>query len=126
MVLAMLLAISSIACSERKGDSYTFTCAKKYFEICDYDKALEYAQKEVAENPKNGAAHAIIGSVYVFRGESVKALTALDKALSNLSEKDKKERAHAFVLPQCCAFLYERYIGCAGRFEKVVRVCTGQ
>ncbi|NPD82377.1 hypothetical protein HPS57_10395 [Prevotella sp. PINT] len=95
MVLAMLLAISSIACSERKGDSYTFTCAKKYFEICDYDKALEYAQKEVAENPKNGAAHAIIGSVYVFRGESVKALTALDKALSNLSEKDKKERAHA-------------------------------
>lgn len=54
-----------------------------------FDKAAEYAQKAIDQNPDLGAAYALIGDVHLARGEAAAAEAPLRKAIELLPEKER-------------------------------------
>ena len=54
------------------------------------EEALEYLNKEISENPKNGYAFSWIALIRCQQEEYGRAITAADLALKNLPKKDKE------------------------------------
>jgi len=54
--------------------------AKAYANTSDYASALKIVRAEIAADPNNAAAHLLIASIYVKKGDSVDAVSELKKA----------------------------------------------
>lgn len=61
------------------------------------EEALEYLNKEISDNPKNGYAFSWIALVRCQQEEYGRALTAVDLALKNIPKKDKEYVYFAYV-----------------------------
>ena len=63
----------------------------------ELDEGLEYLEKELADNPKNGYAYSWMAAVYVEKEQYGNAMTYVDKALKYTPKKDKEymSMAHA-------------------------------
>lgn len=73
----------------KRPDSYNYNRALEEMNNNNLDEALNFFNKEVSDNPKNGYAYAWIGTIYASQGENGRALSAIDKALKYLSKKDE-------------------------------------
>ena len=73
----------------KRPDSYNYNRGIEEMNNNNYDEALNFFNKEVSDNPKNGYAYAWIGTIYAGQGENGRALSAIDKALKYLSKKDE-------------------------------------
>ena len=93
--LALALAFGS-GYSKKEEESYNFKRGKEAVENYDFDQALNYFERELAENPKNGKAYTYIAGIRLREGEYGKALTAANNALKYLSKKDSKDKAMAY------------------------------
>lgn len=60
------------------------------------DEALEFFEKEITENPKNGYAYVLISSVYEEMNKNSKTIENAELALKYLSKKDKKSLATVY------------------------------
>lgn len=70
--------------------SYNYQRGVEAIQKENTEEALEYLNKEISENPKNGYAFSWIALVRCQQEEYGRAITAADLALKNLPKKDKE------------------------------------
>ncbi len=76
----------------KRPDSYNYTRGVEAIQNENYNEALDYLNKEIKENPKNGYAFAWIAAIRQHYQEYGRAITALDQALKYIPKKDKAYR----------------------------------
>lgn len=81
--------------SIKRPDSYNYSRGVEAIQKNNTEEALEYLNKELSENPKNGYAFAWIGVVRVYQTEYGRALTTINNALKHLPKKDKEYMSFA-------------------------------
>ena len=74
----------------KRPDSYNYQRGVEAIQKENSEEALEYLNKEIKDNPKNGYAFSWIAMVRCHQEEYGRALTAADLALKNLPKKDKE------------------------------------
>ena len=62
--------------------------AKTYLRMQDFDKALEFGEKENKQNPLKSDGNSVLGEIYTFMEEWEKAIKHFEKAIS-LNTKDQ-------------------------------------
>lgn len=95
VVVILSLPCTTIAANKDK-DSYNLSRARELFGANDYDSAIEYINKELADNPKCAEAYCMQGYILLTKEENGQALTALNKALEYYPKKSKQDRAFAY------------------------------
>lgn len=88
-IICLLLSLATYPQSDKRPDSYNYNRAMEALDNQDEREALEYLGKEVSENPKNGYAYSWLAYIRAEQGESGAGLSAVDKALKYLPNKDK-------------------------------------
>lgn len=104
VVLALFFSIVMSAKDIKRPDSFNYLRAEEAIENGDYDEALQYLQKELAENPKNGYAHFRVAWIYLNKNENGQALSSVDKALKFLPKKDGEYIAYSHNLKSTVYF----------------------
>lgn len=81
----------------KRPDSYNYSRGVEAIQQENYKEALEYLNKEIEENPKNGYAYAWIAAIRENYQEYGRAITALDLALKYIPKKDKTYRTWVYT-----------------------------
>ncbi|RRD00253.1 tetratricopeptide repeat protein [Prevotella sp. OH937_COT-195] len=89
-LLVLSLAIALSAKDIKRPDSYNYLRAEEAIENGEFNEALQYLQKELAVNPKNGYAYFRTAWINLQREENGLALSNIEKALRYLPKKDKE------------------------------------
>lgn len=90
IVLVALSAVQSFAQSDSKmPDSYNMQSGLKAYKDNDYAKCMEFMDKELEQNPKNGYAMLIESFIYMINKQYGQALDLSGKALKFIPKKDK-------------------------------------
>lgn len=98
-LLMLIFCISSFANNDiKRPQTYNYMRGVEAINNSNPEEALEYLNKELSENPKNGYAYAWIGVVRDYKSEYGKALTAINQALKLLPKKDKEYMSFAHSL----------------------------
>ena len=95
LVAAIMGYTATFAKQPQEPTSYNYQRGKELINNEDYAEGISVLQKELAENPKNGYAYAVLSNAYAARTEVGNALTAADNALKFLPKKASYERARA-------------------------------
>lgn len=89
IIAALLTSVTIYAANDiKRPDTYNYNRGLEELRNNNYDGALEYFNKEVAADPKNGYAYSWIAMIREYQEEYGRALTAADLALKNLPKKD--------------------------------------
>ena len=98
-LLMLIFCISSFANNDiKRPQTYNYMRGVEAINNSNPEEALEYLNKELSENPKNGYAYAWIGVVRDYKSEYGRALTAINQALKLLPKKDKEYMSFAHSL----------------------------
>lgn len=97
-ILLILLLCSSAMFADniKRPDSYNFTRGIEAAKNKNYEEALDYFNKEIAEHPDNGYAFLWIAVVRNYNGEFGRALTSANIAVKKIPAKDKEYKSSAF------------------------------
>lgn len=95
IVLMFILLTNAAAQNVKRPDSYNYTRGVEAVQDNNTEEALDYLNKEIAENPENGYAFSWIASVRYYQKEYGLAITAADKAVKYIPKKDKEYRVFA-------------------------------
>lgn len=80
----------------KRPESYNYQRGREAMQEQKYDEAIEYFNKDLNENPKNGYSFVWIASLRDYCQEFGQALTAADLALKYLPKKDVDYVAYAY------------------------------
>ena len=96
VVLVSFLFISSLNAQDiQRPDSYNYIRAMEAMDNSNTEEALDYLNKELRDNPKNGYAFAWIASVRNYLEEYGRALTAANSAVKHIPKKDNVYKSFA-------------------------------
>lgn len=87
-ICALFCGLATMAQNVKRPDSYNFQRGVEAARDEKTEEALEYFNKDLQENPKNGYSYAWIAVVRSSRGEYGPALSAADMALKFIPKKD--------------------------------------
>lgn len=93
----MLLVLDAVAQKNKRPDSYNYQRGYEAFQDSEFDVALEYFDKELKDNAKNGYAHALTAVIHYYNDDYGRALNEVDKALKYLPKKDNEYQNMAYV-----------------------------
>ena len=88
IVLAFLMSVVVSAKEIKRPTSFNYLRAEEAVDNGDVEEALQYLQKELADNPKNGYAYFRMAWIFLQKDENGQALTNIEKALKLLPKKD--------------------------------------
>ena len=89
-IMCVLFTFATYSQSVKRPDSYNYNRAMEALDNNNEQEALEYLNKEIADNPKNGYAFSWLAYIRAYNNENGFALTAVDNALKYLPSKDKE------------------------------------
>ena len=89
-LIIVLLLINITSYAQKRPESYNYQRGVEAVHNENYSEALDYLNRELTENPKNGYAFSWIAKVRFEMKEYGKALTAADKAIKYLPKKDSE------------------------------------
>ena len=97
MMVALMTTVSVSAQKVKRPDTYNYNRGMELLDNGELDEGLEFLEKELADNPKNGYAYSWMAAVYVEKEQYGYAMTYVDKALKYTPKKDKvyMSMAHA-------------------------------
>lgn len=85
---SLLIGISAFAQNVKRPESYNYQRGVEAVQNEKVDESLEYFNKDIQENPKNGYSYSWIAMLRVHQEEYGRALTAADMAIKLLPKKD--------------------------------------
>ena len=89
VIVVLLIGLSQVLAQNiKRPESYNYQRGMEAMQEEKVDEALEYFNKDIQENPKNGYSFAWIAHLRLANEEYGKALTAADLAIKNLPKKD--------------------------------------
>ena len=86
LILLTFVGINTMA--QNRRESYNYQRGLEAIQDDNLEEALEYLNKEVIENPKNGYAYSWMAMLYDHDEKYGKALTAVELAIKYLPKKD--------------------------------------
>ena len=89
-LIIMLLLINITTFAQKRPESYNYLRGVEAFQNENYSEALDYLNRELTDNPKNGYAFSWMAKLRFEMKEYGKALNAADKALKYLPKKDSE------------------------------------
>lgn len=93
----LLLGMCQVEAQDiKRPESYNYQRGQEAMQEQKYDEAIEYFNKDIKENPKNGYSFIWIATLRDYRQEYGQALTAADLALKYLPKKDVDYMAFAY------------------------------
>ena len=95
-VLSLLAGVASMAQNVKRPESYNYQRGLEAVQNEKVDEALEYFNKDIQENPKNGYSYSWIAMLQVHQEEYGQALTAVEMALKLLPKKDEEYVVFAY------------------------------
>ena len=95
IVLAFLMSVVVSAKEIKRPTSFNYLRAEEAVDNGDVEEALQYLQKELADNPKNGYAYFRMAWIFLQKDENGQALTNIEKALKLLPKKDGEYVAYS-------------------------------
>lgn len=98
MVIAMAVSLAMTAQEIERPDSYNYTRGMEAVQNENYDEGIEFLQKELKENPKNGYAYGWLAIGHLSRGEYGMALTTINQSVKLIPKKDKEWKAYSYAL----------------------------
>ena len=99
-VIALCLLISGLdatAAKFKRPDSYNYLRGYEAFENDEYEEALDYFNRDLKENPKNGYSFMMIAYIRAINEEYGRALNAVDQAVKYLPSKDVEYMTLAYL-----------------------------
>lgn len=96
MLIAVMAFIGIGAMAQSRQDSYNYQRGMEAVQNDKVDEAIEYFNKDLEENPKNGYSYSWLAYLRYYKEEYGKAMTAVEKAISNLPKKDKEFMVFAY------------------------------
>lgn len=98
ILLFLLIACTSVLYADniKRPDSYNYMRGVEAIQKTNYEDALDYLNKEIAEHPDNGYAFAWIAYLRNYNEEFGRALTAANTAIKKVPSKDKVYKAFAY------------------------------
>lgn len=97
LACSFIVGASVIAQNVKRPDSYNYQRGVEAIQNENPQEALEYLNKDVAENPKNGYSFSWIAMLRLQGEEFGKALTAADLAIKYLPKKDAEYVIFAYT-----------------------------
>ena len=85
---SLLIGISALAQNVKRPENYNYQRGVEAVQNEKVDEALEYFNKDIQENPKNGYSYSWIAMLRVHQEEYGRALTAANMAIKLLPKKD--------------------------------------
>lgn len=102
IILLTLALIESVCVFPQSGmkrpDSYNYNRGLEEFKNENYDEALEYFQKEVGTDAKNGYAYSWMALIYQSKEEYGMSLTSANNALKYIPKKDANFLAATYII----------------------------
>lgn len=95
-MLAVMAFAAVCAMAQSRPDSYNYKRGLEAVENQKLDEAIEYFNKDLEENPKNGYSYSWIAYLRYCCKEYGKAMTAANMAIKNLPKKDKEYVVFAY------------------------------
>lgn len=97
MAIALLAVITQPMAAKDKSVSYNLSRAFEEIQQDNWQSALEYLDKEVKDNPKNGYAYFLISTISMDNSKYSEARNAVESALKYLPKKDKKSLSQIYL-----------------------------
>lgn len=97
-LIVLLGSQMALADGIKRPDSYNYTRGVEAVQNNNPEEALEFLNKELAENPKNGYAFAFMALLKNYSEEYGKALSAANEAIKLIPTKDKEYQAFAYSI----------------------------
>lgn len=98
MAIALLAVITQPMAAKDKSVSYNLSRAFEEIQQDNWQSALEYLDKEVKDNPKNGYAYFLISTISMDNSKYSEARNAVESALKYLPKKDKKSLSQIYLV----------------------------
>lgn len=89
IMFSLIIACSAIAQEDKRPTSYNYQRGVEAIQKQDLQEALEYFNKDLQEDPKNGYSYSWIAMIRNNSQDFGQALTAADMAIKYLPKKDK-------------------------------------
>lgn len=123
ILMVVILSLPDTASAANKDkDSYNISRAREAFAANDYETAMEYINKELADNPKSAEAYCMQGYMHLTKEENGQALTALNKALTYYSKKNKYSRALVYYYRYAVNFAIKDTVNAAKDINMAVQL----
>ncbi len=118
------LAISTVLFAQniKRPDTYNFNRGVEAIENENYQEALEYLNKDLSDNPKNGYAFALIAVIRNYSKEYGRALTAADLAIKYLPKKDEEYTVLAYMTRAAVYMNLEDTVNALSDYESAIRL----
>lgn len=94
--LMLFCCVSLMAKEVKRPDTYNYNRGLEAFQNANYAEALDYFQKELRENPKNGYAYFFVSSILADSKEYGAALNNANLAVKKIPSKDKIYKGGAY------------------------------
>ncbi len=98
VLMVMLTSVNIFAKDIKRPESYNYQRGVELYGDDDYDQAIEYFKKELAENPKNGYANLYLGMIAVGQGQFGEAITRSQEAIKRIPKNDKEYVSYAYLV----------------------------
>lgn len=121
-VLLLLCSGQVLAQNIKRPESYNYQRGHEAMQEQKYDEAIEYFNKDIQENPKNGYSFVWIANLRDYRHEYGKALTAVDLALKYLPKKDVDYVAFAYSVRAGVYLHLEDSVKALSDFNEAIRL----
>lgn len=79
-------------------DTYAFRRGLEEFENSNFTDALDWFKRDLEKNPENGYSYLMISMIKYNNKELGLALTAIDKAINGIKDKDKSGKSRAYSM----------------------------
>ena len=96
--IAMMLSVGLMAQDVKRPDSYNYNRGVEAIQNNNMDEGIEFLQKELAENPKNGYAYGWLTAVHSAKGEHGAALNLVNQCIKFVPKKDKEWKAYGHFM----------------------------
>lgn len=96
-ITLFVMALQPVAAKE-KTPSYNIRRAIDEYRQDNWQSALEYLDKEISDNPKNGYAYYLISTINMEQSKYSEARNAVELAMKYLPKKDKISRSNVYLI----------------------------
>ena len=106
----------------KRPESYNYQRGLEAMQEEKIEEAIEYFNKDLQENPKNGYSYSWIAHLRLAREEYGKALTAADLALKNLPKKDPEYVIFGYSTRAKCYLCLEDTVKAMADYTAAIKV----
>ena len=122
IITCVMLSLAAFSQNIKRPESYNYQRGLEAMQEEKVDEALEYFNKDLQENPKNGYSYVWIAHIRLANEEYGKALTAADLAIKNLPKKDPEYVIFGYSTRASCYLCLEDTVKALADYATAIKI----